>query len=252
MNRPSTIVISDWLANCSVGQWTPFEAATALKEALRKEGYGITEAAPQALAATHCHQVLDDLANGRFEYMGDAVSAARKALAAAHAVVILPREKSDHVLKECGYEPARPAVSGEWEELAHKAAMFAEGTRCQYERGNTKGDMWFFELWHFLGDVEAALRAQPASPLRGIPTPEQIEPILDDFLGVDSPHYEELRRRCAQRIFDLCAVMSGISIKPSDNKISSGLTEDEKLARARALGQARAANKQPPTKDTSE
>jgi hypothetical protein len=37
--RPSVIVISDWLANCSVGQWTPFEAATALKEALRKEGY---------------------------------------------------------------------------------------------------------------------------------------------------------------------------------------------------------------------
>ena len=42
--RPSVIVISDWLANCSVGQWTPFEAATALKEALRKEGYSITEA----------------------------------------------------------------------------------------------------------------------------------------------------------------------------------------------------------------
>lgn len=41
MNRPATIVISDWLANCQVGQWTPFEAATALKEALRKEGYVI-------------------------------------------------------------------------------------------------------------------------------------------------------------------------------------------------------------------
>ena len=40
--RPSVIVISDWLANCSVGQWTPFEAATALKEALRKEGYIIS------------------------------------------------------------------------------------------------------------------------------------------------------------------------------------------------------------------
>lgn len=39
--RPSTIVISDWLANCSVGQWTPFEAATALKATLAKEGYTI-------------------------------------------------------------------------------------------------------------------------------------------------------------------------------------------------------------------
>jgi hypothetical protein len=57
-----------------------------------------------------------------------------------------------------------------------------------------------------------------------IPTPAQIEPILDDFLGVDSPHYEELRRRCAQRIFDLCAVTSGIPITPSDNRISSAVT----------------------------
>jgi len=39
--RPSTIVISDWLANCQVGQWTPFEAATALKDALTKAGYVI-------------------------------------------------------------------------------------------------------------------------------------------------------------------------------------------------------------------
>lgn len=43
MSRPSTIVISDWLANCRTEQWTPFEAATALKEALRKEGYEIVE-----------------------------------------------------------------------------------------------------------------------------------------------------------------------------------------------------------------
>ena len=40
--RPATIVISDWLANCQSGQWTPFEAATALKAALTKEGYEIT------------------------------------------------------------------------------------------------------------------------------------------------------------------------------------------------------------------
>lgn len=75
--------------------------------------------------------------------------------------------------------------------------------------------------------VIADLRAQLAGVAQAslghsalIPTPEQIEPILDDFLGVDSPHYEELRRRCAQRIFDLCAVMSGIPIKSSDNRIS--------------------------------
>jgi hypothetical protein len=39
MTRPSTIVISDWLANCRTEQWTPFEAATALKAVLMKEGY---------------------------------------------------------------------------------------------------------------------------------------------------------------------------------------------------------------------
>lgn len=59
-----------------------------------------------------------------------------------------------------------------------------------------------------------------ASAAQGLPTPEQIEPILDDFLGVDSPHYEELRRRCAQRIFELCAVKSGLPITPSNSKIT--------------------------------
>lgn len=44
--RTSTIVISDWLANCRTEQWTPFEAATALKAALRKEGYVIAQSAP--------------------------------------------------------------------------------------------------------------------------------------------------------------------------------------------------------------
>lgn len=65
------------------------------------------------------------------------------------------------------------------------------------------------------------LKALGAAAAPSIPTPEQIEPILDDFLGVDSPHYEELRRRCAQRIFELCVVRSGLPIAPSDNKISS-------------------------------
>lgn len=39
--RPSTIVISDWLANFRTEQWTPFEAGTALKAALAKEGYAV-------------------------------------------------------------------------------------------------------------------------------------------------------------------------------------------------------------------
>ena len=46
MNRPSTIVISDWLANCQVGQRTPFEAASALKATLAKEGYVIVSKEP--------------------------------------------------------------------------------------------------------------------------------------------------------------------------------------------------------------
>lgn len=46
MSRPSTIVISDWLANCRTEQWTPFEAATALKEALSKEGYVVVTQEP--------------------------------------------------------------------------------------------------------------------------------------------------------------------------------------------------------------
>lgn len=39
--RSSTVVISDWLANCQSGQWTPFEAANALRNLLAKEGYTI-------------------------------------------------------------------------------------------------------------------------------------------------------------------------------------------------------------------
>jgi hypothetical protein len=45
-SRPSTIVISDWLANCQVGQWTPFEAAVALKDALAENGYVIVTKEP--------------------------------------------------------------------------------------------------------------------------------------------------------------------------------------------------------------
>jgi hypothetical protein len=58
------------------------------------------------------------------------------------------------------------------------------------------------------------------SPYRG-PTPQQIEPILDDFLSFNGPTYPELRRRCAQRIFEMCVVMSGTPITPSDNRVST-------------------------------
>jgi hypothetical protein len=184
----------------------------------------------------------------------DYANKAIAALAAAPAVVILPREKSDRVLSECGYGPTTPVIGGEPIAWLHQITKPDGGSfKMHSSSADNPWRPWVQKHKDKCTYTATPLyAAQPASPLRGIPTPEQIEPILDDFLGVDSPHYEELRRRCAQRIFDLCAVMSGISIKPSDNKISSGLTEDEKLARARALGQARAANKQPPTKDTSE
>jgi hypothetical protein len=46
-------------------------------------------------------------------------------------------------------------------ELARKAALFREGTRRLFEAGANEGDMWFFELWHFLGDVQEALGPRP-------------------------------------------------------------------------------------------
>jgi hypothetical protein len=41
MRISSTIIISDFLQTVRSGTWTPFEAATALKAALKKEGYVI-------------------------------------------------------------------------------------------------------------------------------------------------------------------------------------------------------------------
>ena len=38
--------------------------------------------------------------------------------------------------------------------LHRKALLFKEGAKRQYDG---TGDMWFFELWHFLGDVEEQL-----------------------------------------------------------------------------------------------
>jgi hypothetical protein len=42
-------------------------------------------------------------------------------------------------------------------ELARKAALFREGAKRIYEGQGAKADMWYFELFHFLDDVEKAL-----------------------------------------------------------------------------------------------
>jgi hypothetical protein len=141
-----------------------------------------------ALAATQvgiAAQVLDDLANGRFEYMGDAVSAARKALAATPAVGILSREKSDRLLSECGYEPATPAVGGEpvaWRSR-HSARIWT-----YHEDKLTGPSAHLFE-------TQPLYAAQPASPLRGR---ELLEAALKciDFDGMDPNTFTiaELRR----------------------------------------------------------
>lgn len=50
--------------------------------------------------------------------------------------------------------------------LADKAGNFREGAKRLYEsKGHHGGDMWFFELWHFLGDVQGALNS-PAETRR--------------------------------------------------------------------------------------
>lgn len=38
-------------------------------------------------------------------------------------------------------------------EMYRKAAAFQEGAKRLYEKEPNKGDMWFFELYHFLTDV---------------------------------------------------------------------------------------------------
>jgi hypothetical protein len=47
-------------------------------------------------------------------------------------------------------------------ELARKAALFREGTKRIYEGQGDRADMWFFELFHFLGDVQEALTPKGA------------------------------------------------------------------------------------------
>ncbi len=50
-----------------------------------------------------------------------------------------------------------------------------------------------------------------------IPTTDQIRPILEDYFFGCAP---EVHARCAQRIFDLCVVTSGLPIIPSDNRVA--------------------------------
>lgn len=55
---------------------------------------------------------------------------------------------------------------GKWtgaHDLAYRANSFREGTKRLFY-GETppagNGDMWLFELWHFLGDVEEVLKSR--------------------------------------------------------------------------------------------
>lgn len=49
-----------------------------------------------------------------------------------------------------------------------------------------------------------------------IPTPDQIKLILGDYFMGCAP---EVHARCAQSIFNLCVVTSGLPIIPSDNRV---------------------------------
>jgi hypothetical protein len=64
--------------------------------------------------------------------------------------------------------------------LARKAALFRVGTKRIYEGQGDRADMWFFELFHFLGDVESAL-ALPSCPIEG--RREEIARVLLDRRG---------------------------------------------------------------------
>lgn len=75
-------------------------------------------------------------------------------------------------------------------ELARKARLFREGTKRLYESQGDRADMWLFELWHFLGDVEAALQSPPKSAMEVNPSElmgeiERLRRLLnsrDDFI----------------------------------------------------------------------
>ena len=44
------------------------------------------------------------------------------------------------------------------EKLAHYCDSMREGAKKLFESGPNKGDMWFFELYHHLGDCAELLR----------------------------------------------------------------------------------------------
>lgn len=46
------------------------------------------------------------------------------------------------------------------DKLAQSCEQFREGAKKYYEE--SKGDMWFFELYHHLNDCAAALRVPPS------------------------------------------------------------------------------------------
>ncbi len=42
-------------------------------------------------------------------------------------------------------------------DLARQAVLFQQGAKRIYELQGKRADMWYFELWHFLGDVAKQL-----------------------------------------------------------------------------------------------
>ena len=48
------------------------------------------------------------------------------------------------------------------EKLAGLCESFQVGVKKLYESGPTKGDMWFYELYHLLTDCAASLRKSSA------------------------------------------------------------------------------------------
>jgi hypothetical protein len=96
-------------------------------------------------------------------------------------------------------------------DLARKAALFREGTKRIYEGQGDRADMWFFELWHFLGDVEEAL-AHP-QPAAGAEREAVIEECARE-LETAFPHHAWLNAACAtlrsMRTTSLSPVRSGI------------------------------------------
>lgn len=79
-------------------------------------------------------------------------------------------------------EPSYPGNG----DLVRKAASFREGTKRIYESQGASADMWFFELFHFLGDVQQALDAAPlaSAPAQGVWQPIETAPKDGQFLAL--------------------------------------------------------------------